>query len=76
MRLASLRCGYFSLLALVSLDLWFCRPQPSLRKRISVTDGGDASTTMSNIKRLTPLLVKRSFKFYIEQFDPEKIYLL
>ena len=27
-------------------------------------------------KELSPLLVKRSFKIYIEQFDPEKMYLL
>jgi carboxyl-terminal processing protease len=27
-------------------------------------------------KELTPLLVKRSFKSYIEQFDPQKIFLL
>jgi len=27
-------------------------------------------------KEFSPLLVKRSFKLYIEQFDPEKIYLM
>ena len=27
-------------------------------------------------KELSPLLVKRSFKIYLEQFDPEKMYLL
>lgn len=27
-------------------------------------------------KQLTPTLVKRSFKIYIEQFDPKKVYLL
>lgn len=27
-------------------------------------------------KKLSPLLIRRSFKIYIEQFDPERIYLL
>jgi carboxyl-terminal processing protease len=49
---------------------------PSLKK-------SDVRSTLEEIftyhiehKSFTPLLVKRSFKLYIEQFDPERIYLL
>lgn len=59
-----------------------CAAQPLLAevKQLKIKDVRSIMEEMMSYhiecKELTPLIVKRSFKIYIEQFDPEKLYLL
>lgn len=59
-----------------------CLVQPLLAevKQLKISDVRPIMEEMMSYhiecKELTPLIVKRSFKIYIEQFDPEKLYLL
>ena len=66
-------------LILFFLGMWFgplCPAQPPLRQ-------SDIHRVMDRLftfhienKELTPTIARRCFKLYIEQFDPEKVYLL